>query len=298
MKSHSISLAKGIGNLLIGIGILLLFISLSQFLFLLWFPEIEVHTTLPSHLPYYFLGLIANQIIGFGLPAWLLIRLQLNENPSFTANISIHTVGLIALMVIGELLFIHLMILPYSIYQKFLPPDFVHRLQELTSFQNQFIQTTVQSNPFLYSLVSLALIPAICEELLFRNYLFKSLIHFTPIWLSTLLSSFIFSFIHFEMEGFLARFFLGIILALLYWGSGYQLLCPILFHFLHNGIQTFILYAFNEDRIPFENQPSFPIAVMGLLIFALSGFLFLKTSYQNHDDRITETHPNSNHWRE
>ncbi len=101
------------------------------------------------------------------------------------------------------------------------------------------------SNPFeiLLTVVVLALVPAICEEALFRggfqNYLYRAS---GRMWMSILLVSLVFSLVHFSAYGFLSRFALGIILGLIYHYSG-RLWLSILAHFLNNALAIALVFA-------------------------------------------------------
>ena len=87
----------------------------------------------------------------------------------------------------------------------------------------------------LYTLLVIAVVPAIGEELLFRGYLQQKI----GDWLknphfSILLTGFLFSLIHLEPYGIIPRFVLGVLLGYLYYWSG-NLWLPILAHFVNNA---------------------------------------------------------------
>ncbi len=101
------------------------------------------------------------------------------------------------------------------------------------------------SNPseILLTVVVLAVVPAICEEALFRggfqNYLYRSS---GRMWTSVLLVSLVFSLVHFSAYGFLSRFALGMILGLIYHYSG-RLWLSILAHFLNNVLAIALVFS-------------------------------------------------------
>jgi len=99
----------------------------------------------------------------------------------------------------------------------------------------------------LINLLMIAVIPAIGEELVFRGLLQR---HFTA-WfrnghLAILVTSVIFSLVHFQLFSFLPRFFLGIILGymLLY---GKSIWYPIIGHFVNNGIGVVFYYFYLKE---------------------------------------------------
>jgi membrane protease YdiL (CAAX protease family) len=88
------------------------------------------------------------------------------------------------------------------------------------------------------NLLLLALLPAFGEELCFRAVLQRIMIQITgkPIY-GILVTSFLFSALHLQFEGFFPRMFLGIILGVLYWYSG-SIWTSVLAHFTNNGVQV------------------------------------------------------------
>lgn len=276
MRSRSISFWRGVGDLFVGLSVVFVITGLVQFLFSLFFPEIESQELHPESYSLYYLMMIGTQVFGFGLPAWLLIRLQLREKPLLSFRLPLWDFLLIVLIVGGELLFLNLLKIPYEIYEQFLPPELVSKFRQISQFQNEFLQILIPNQPLPYSLLALAIIPAICEELLFRNYLLRSLYRFMPLWLSILISSFLFAFFHMEMEGLLARFLLGVILAILFAYRDFQLTFPILLHFFHNAIQTILVYYLPREYENLEGQLSPIVSGFGLILFVVSLGLFIQ----------------------
>ena len=92
------------------------------------------------------------------------------------------------------------------------------------------------------SIVFVAIIPAIGEELFFRGSLQKTLTpHLGNIHNTIFVTAFIFSALHFEITAFFYRFFLGVILGyIFYWTK--NLMIPILIHALNNGMTVFTMY--------------------------------------------------------
>lgn len=105
--------------------------------------------------------------------------------------------------------------------------------------------TIVQTNsPYIliFNLLILALLPGICEELLFRGLILPIFIDWTgkkqlAIWLS----AFIFSFIHFQFFGFVPRLILGAILGYLVVYSG-SIWPAVIAHAFNNGLVTVLEY--------------------------------------------------------
>jgi membrane protease YdiL (CAAX protease family) len=99
----------------------------------------------------------------------------------------------------------------------------------------------------IFSVLIVAVMPAIGEELIFRGilqkYIGKSIrSDIAGIWIA----AFLFSAIHFQFEGFLPRMVLGAVLGYLYHWSG-TLWVPIVVHFVNNTVPLVVLYATGTD---------------------------------------------------
>ena len=94
----------------------------------------------------------------------------------------------------------------------------------------------------LYTIFVIAIIPAIGEELFFRGYLQQTIGN----WLSNhhkaiVLTGFLFSAIHLDIQAIIPRFVLGVFLGYLYyWGRSLWL--PILAHFTNNALA--VIFSF------------------------------------------------------
>jgi len=134
----------------------------------------------------------------------------------------------------------------------------------------------------LFTLLVLAIVPAIGEELLFRGYLQQKLGN----WLSNphtaiLITAFLFSAIHFHFKGMIPRFVLGVLLGyLFYWSNSLWL--PILAHFVNNAQAVILSYpSFKIDSGAYSVSPESSVdPIMGLFSF-MSVSLLLYLLYQN-----------------
>ncbi len=119
------------------------------------------------------------------------------------------------------------------------------------------------------NLVSIALLAAIGEELLFRGMVQRLLIKwFRNPWAGIIVSAILFSAFHFQFYGFVPRLVLGILLGVVYWYSG-SLWVAILAHFVYDALLIVMVYMnpglMNEDTV--VKAPN--IALMGAVSFAL-----------------------------
>jgi hypothetical protein len=125
----------------------------------------------------------------------------------------------------------------------------------------------------LLNLLVCALLPAVCEEFFFRGTLQQVLQRWcknshVAIWLT----GFIFSAIHLQIDGFLARWLLGAYLGYLLVWSG-SLWLPILAHFLHNALSIIIAHILlvnntvTEDQLTLSTLLSAAIPLLFLIFF-------------------------------
>ncbi|HNF30096.1 MAG TPA: CPBP family intramembrane metalloprotease [Chitinophagaceae bacterium] len=131
---------------------------------------------------------------------------------------------------------------------------------------------------YLFAMVVIALAPAIFEEVLFRGALQRLFQHwFKNISLAIVVTSIIFSIVHFSYYGFLARAGLGIILGLIFYYSRNIWLC-IWAHFINNGLAVTALYVLGLQGKNPETalKDNFPIiygaAALIIIIFLLLTF--------------------------
>lgn len=126
----------------------------------------------------------------------------------------------------------------------------------------------------LGNLAIIALLPAIGEELVFRGVVQQQLMRrIADPWVALALSAAIFSFAHFQFEGFLPRLLLGFLLGWLYWKTQ-NFWVPALAHFFNNALQVVGQYLYGKEvsTIDFEQDievPWFAAAVSAFMVWAV-----------------------------
>lgn len=100
------------------------------------------------------------------------------------------------------------------------------------------------SNPLWLNILFIALIPAVCEEYLFRGLLFHGYKRRNP-FRAILMSSLLFGLIHMNVNQFVYAFVMGCILCMLVYATG-TVLSSMIAHFIFNGINVVISY-YAED---------------------------------------------------
>ena len=155
-------------------------------------------------------------------------------------------------------------------------PDILKSMEDST---NDLIATLLRMETpldILTSVIVIGLIPAIGEELIFRGLIINIL---KDKGLSTLavliLSALIFSAFHMQFQGFIPRFFLGLLLGYLYIRSG-SLWLSITTHFVFNSFQVVAAsYLMGDQAISPDDTPSWDdLNIYGVLIsIAILGFI-------------------------
>ena len=133
-----------------------------------------------------------------------------------------------------------------------------------------------------FNLLVLAIIPAIGEELLFRGYLQQTFAKwFGKPHVAIIVTALLFSAIHMQLQGFLPRLALGLVLGYLFYWSG-SLWLPIIAHFINNAMAisftyTALLdYAYLTENTATWQEAFFSFMAVGLLIILLQKNLSIK----------------------
>ncbi len=113
------------------------------------------------------------------------------------------------------------------------------------------------------NLLILGIIPAICEELLFRGIIFGGLRKNYPAWISVLLTGLLFALMHQNILQFIYPFILGCVLSIVMEKTG-NLLYPILIHAFNNFTTIIISYIFITCKV--DAKSVFNVQWWGILL--------------------------------
>lgn len=139
---------------------------------------------------------------------------------------------------------------------------------------------------FLLTLFIVAMLPAFFEELLFRGALQPILVGWTKnVFWGILLTSILFSLMHFSFFGFLPRMFLGMTLGYLFYYSK-NLWTNISFHFVNNAFAVISYYIYSlkgklDYSIASEKLPIF-YSITGSILFFVAFYFFYKQSVKEN----------------
>ena len=131
----------------------------------------------------------------------------------------------------------------------------------------------------IINLIVIAVVPAICEEFIFRGGLQRTLLRLfknthVAIWTSAI----IFSAIHFQFFGFFPRLLLGAAFGYIYFWTG-SIWYAVFAHFLNNGFAVAMSFYFQKNNLPMNQDENMSISWFVSLISAIltiALFKFLK----------------------
>ena len=189
---------------------------------------------------------------------------QLTRWPSLSV-LGMSAVILIASYPLVQLSYEVNQLLPVSGWMQDMEADAAEMLSEVLDMNSP--------GDYIWTLVMVAVLPAIGEELVFRGIFQKQFTEWTksPL-LSIWIAAFIFSAIHLQFEGFLPRLVLGGVLGHLYYWTK-TLWVPIIIHFLNNGVQVSVLYFSGIDLSQVDETASEKIEWWVVLLS--TGVLFI-----------------------
>jgi membrane protease YdiL (CAAX protease family) len=235
----------------------------------------------PTEAAWIILMQAGNQVFGFGLAA-ILCGLFSQELPLVVPHRKIQPVSI---LLITLLILLSIPLIPMISWDaaSFILPEPLQSLEiileEAEAGAERLLITLTEKEsgiPKFVQFLVFAGLPAICEELFFRGamqyYFSKKWGPIQAIWITGL----IFSLIHFQIYGFFARFFLGVLFGYLVYWSG-NLFTAIWGHFVFNA-SSLILMDFTADGAV-DSGEFFPWYIVLLTIVA---FVFIFKLLRKH----------------
>lgn len=220
-----------------------------------------------SRMDLLFIGNSAGQILFIGLATFVVTKLHTAGEGVFSYLRMSWTQSTLRYIIFGGLLI--LAIQPVVIYLGFLNsllpiPDFFTDLQ---AGQYEMIQNFLTSDGILlFGLLNIALVPAICEEILFRGYVLRSFEKSWGIITAVLISGLVFGIFHIQLGNLLPLAILGIILALMTWLSG-SIWPAVVAHFINNGAA--VVAGSNFPELMFQDMTVETLPPVWLLLASI-----------------------------
>lgn len=177
---------------------------------------------------------------------------------------------------------------------KMLEDQYMQQIKVISSIQG--------FSDYIASLILMALLPALFEEMLFRGGLQNLLFRQTKnLWLAVLLTSVIFSAFHLSFYGFLPRFMLGIVLGLLFQWTG-SIWLAVIGHFVNNAVGVSQLYWYQRqgktiEQVMMEDSTPLWAGAIGLVVVVYLCLQYYKQSQKDRKERIpAEDQANEEQW--
>lgn len=192
------------------------------------------------------MGGLITQLIPVGIAcAFILPRMNVGE----IFGISHPNIGKVILTgILGLVLIYVCMALINPILMPFLEKNLGK--QELQAPVQMIIDAKENNPAMLVILALLAVIVApICEEFVFRGYLYGTLKRFSCSSFAVIISALFFAVVHANLWAMVPLFIVGVALAIIYEVSG-SLWASILTHMLFNGVTTATLIFVNVEDLP------------------------------------------------
>ncbi len=241
-----------------------------------------------SYLNFYLLRLTVLQIIGFGFTGWLFAhhaghwKNELFLHLPFSLN-KILWAGIIMLVAIP--------FFQFFIITDINPEDYPE-LKAIEEQTQNILNQIMKSNLFL-NILLFGLVPAICEEIFFRGFLFQNFNRFLFTFWAVFFSSFIFSIYHVQIYGLFARAVMGGMLAFFFYASK-SLYTAIFAHFINNSLVTFLTWlALNNYLSKDIIQPTYKFDTMWVILsFVLTlilSLMYYAKNYENEKVRLDES---------
>ncbi len=172
----------------------------------------------------------------------------------------------------------------YSINKMLSLPAWMMQLEERAAELTQAMVVMHSPSELAFSLLVIAVIPSLGEELIFRGIIQRNLGMVMNRHVAVWLGAIIFSAVHMQFHGFVPRMVLGLALGYMFLYSG-NLWLPIIGHFVNNGFQVVMHYAFLREMssIDMEAEPGMPF--MYAMLSLMAGLLLLWYMAVSNADR-------------
>lgn len=235
---------------------------------------------LPENISFSRLLQVFTSFLMMGVPALVLSKITGGDaikDLGFNDQINIKQVGIVVLMVVtgfflsGALSELNRMI-----------PLSAKATELFERFEDRYNQTVMAIgnmktvSDFIVSLIVMALVPSIFEEMLFRGSLQQVIVSLTrnPVT-GILLTSLLFSAIHISFYGFLPRLFLGLMLGYIFYESK-NLWLSVIAHFINNAYTLVVMFSLSrQGKLSTEAfEETYPL-YFGLIALAALVFLFI-----------------------
>jgi membrane protease YdiL (CAAX protease family) len=161
-------------------------------------------------------------------------------------------------------------------WNKLVPmPDWMVAVSDQANATIKAILQMPSSTELIGNITLIAIIPAFGEELLFRGLIQRQLMRRMSPWVAIVITGALFSLFHFQMDGFVPRWLLGMLLGWLYWRSG-NFWVPVIAHFFNNAIQVVAQYFYAQQLTSVDLEQDVHVPALLALLSATTVFLAMR----------------------
>lgn len=245
----------------------------------------EVMKVFMDHLDLLFIGNSFGQIVFLGLATWFFSRLHTtrDRHPGFL-RFKMHSdtpkqLALAALLVVVAQPVIWFL----SWVNIQLPvPEFFDNLQ---TTQLQMIEDFLKGDHVMVlTLFHVGLVPAVCEEILYRGYVLRAFEKSWGIWAAIIVSGFLFGLYHLQLTNLLPLASIGILLAYITYVSD-SIYPAILAHLVNNGGSVMVASYYPDSSIAEMTPESMPPLWALVAGTFLTGYLIFYMYQQMKNER-------------
>ncbi len=163
--------------------------------------------------------------------------------------------------------------------------DWMRRMEEEGARSTQIILKMNGAGDVLINLFVIALVPAVCEELMFRGAIQRTLSRsLKNVHLAIFFSAVAFSAMHLQFFGFFPRLFLGLAFSYLYLWSG-SLWYPMVAHFINNAYAVLVAFylQMNHRSLDETEEMGWYVSLISILIATLLALYFYRHPKNNQN---------------
>lgn len=230
-----------------------------------------------------FIGNSVGQILFLGLATFIIVRLNIaGESIRSFLRLQWNNQVLKYLLMGGLLIIVIQPVIIYLGYLNSLLP-IPETFSDLQVSQYEMIEDFLRTDGIIwFGLLNIALIPAICEEVLFRGYILRA---FEKSWgpiVAVLISGLIFGMFHIQLGNIFPLATLGVVLALMTWLSG-TLWPAVVAHFINNGAAVLVGSQYPEllfEQMTAESLPPVWVLILSIIFtFSIVYWMIRESAY-------------------
>lgn len=241
----------------------------------------DIEQVLMDRLDLLFIGNSTGQVLFLGIASFLIARLHLSKR-SVIEFLRIRwkqdtpyyiLLGVLLVIVVQPI------ILYLGYFNSLLPIPESWTDMQVSQYEmfEQFLKT---DGIVWFGLLHIALVPALCEEVLFRGYIFRAFEKSWGILAAVIVSGLVFGMFHLQVPNLLPLASLGILLAIMTWLSR-SLWPAIAAHFVNNGGAVLLATTYPELAFGDVSAESLPSVWLLLASIILTGGVIYSMIYRS-----------------